>query len=315
MNPEEAESDDEGGPSRRRWPLVRVAWLLFPFIGAWFLLALLVPSPVGVFVQAVPILGLALAVAALLWSWALLRSPRRWGRTLRTTMLVGLSSGMVLASVLAAAGAAEGCPLLSPFSSGEPGGWGKFSAPDWRDGARPVLFFVGSVACPFCSASSWAIWKALQAFGTVNGTYYGTSTPNDVDPNTPEVVLAYATLRSTWVSFDVREATNPTTIASPALASCRELGYVAAYSGGVIPFLVVDGTYIHTGTLVDPAQLVGLTPAQVASQVENASGPIWTGAIAPATYLLEAVLVKSTGGVPVSVASDPPVAADLAQIH
>jgi uncharacterized protein DUF929 len=220
-----------------------------------------------------------------------------------------------LSGTLAAVGTVVGCPLLSPFGSSEPMGWNKLAGPAWNDEGRPVLFFYGSVACPFCSATSWAIWKALQAFGQVNGTSFGTSSAQDVDPNTPEVVLAGATLASPFVVFDVRESTNPTTIEAPSLGSCQELAYVTAYSGGTIPFLVVGGGFARQGTLVDPTQLMGLTPTQVAGQVENASGPAWSGAIAPATYFLEALLVRSTGGEPASVATDPPVAADLAQIR
>src|SRR5258708_26120502 len=59
---------DEGGSSKvrddgSRWTLLRVAFILTPLLALWFVLALAFPSPVGVYVTAIPDLALGLVVA------------------------------------------------------------------------------------------------------------------------------------------------------------------------------------------------------------------------------------------------------------
>jgi uncharacterized protein DUF929 len=313
--PKESTAVDGPQPTRpRRWPLARVGWLALPLFGAWFLLALLIPSPTGAFLSAIPILAFLLAVSAFLWAFGLLRARRRWNRRFRTTAVIGLVAGLVLSGAMTAAAAAEGCPWLAPFPSGEPSGWQKAGGQSWSSGGVPEFFFYASVACPFCSATSWPVWKALSAFGNMSNVTFGYSTPTDIHPNTPEVILAGARYVSTYVELNVHEDTDPTTIRAPSLDSCTELAYVNSYDGGQVPFLVVGGIFLHAGTLVDPSVLSGLTTAQVSSQVTNGSGPAWS-ALAPATYMLEAILEKTGGNAPAAVASDPNVQADLALLR
>lgn len=290
-----------------------MSWIVFPLCGIWFVLAYFLPSPVGVYAPAIPELGIVFAASGFLWAYALLRSEKRWTPVFRTSLVSGIVLGLVVAGALGLAAAAQQCPVLSPSYTSEPSLWQKSPNSPWQEGGKPVLFLYASVACPFCSASSWAIWKALAGFGTLSGATLGTSSPTDVYPNTPEVVFAGTSFSSSYISFDARENTNDAQIEAPALVGCTELAYVNAYGHGSFPFLVVNGIYWHSGTLLSPANLSGYTPDQVAQQVGNESGPAWN-AVAPATYMLEAFLVKATGGQPASVASNANVQADLAQI-
>ncbi|HTT25777.1 MAG TPA: DUF929 family protein, partial [Thermoplasmata archaeon] len=184
-------------------------------------------------------------------------------------------------------------------------------------------FFYGSIACPYCSASSWAMAGALKAFGTLSGTTTGTSNPSDVYPNTPEVEFPNAALVSQYVAMKIYEGNDPTQITTPSLGSCQLQAYVTTYdAGGTIPFLVIGGTYVHASvSLVNPQSLVNAstnqpyTPQQVQSQVDAQSGPAWD-AIAPAQWTIEALLVKANGGQgPSGVTSNPNVQSLLAQIH
>ncbi|HYM40356.1 MAG TPA: DUF929 family protein, partial [Thermoplasmata archaeon] len=183
--------------------------------------------------------------------------------------------------------------------------------------------FYGSVACPYCAASSWAVYEALSQFGSLSGWSYATSTSSDVYPSTPEVSLVSTSVASTSLSIDIREANDPQQITLPPVSPVEQ-AYVNAYNtGGGIPFLVVGGVYIHVGTLVDPASLesggTALTPQHVAQSLANAnpSDPVYA-AIHQAQLYLEAYFVKidQAAGItpPTSVAGDPSVAAIVAQI-
>jgi hypothetical protein len=240
----------------------------------------------------------------------------------------GFAAGLGLAVVFAGGAGlfviAEGIPNLSSDTSPGPGaGWEKAPNPAWESGGKPVVFFYGSEACPFCSASSWAIERALAAFGTLTGTGYSASNPGDTYPNTPEVALAGSSLTSAYLSWDVKEGSDRTQISEPAV-SLTEQAYLNAYSSG-IPFVVIGGTYIHTGTIVDPASLIDpstsqpYTAAEVAQSLSNANpnDPVYS-AIESQVVFLEAYCAKACQNAgltpPTSVTSDPSVASVMAQI-
>ncbi|HEV2165788.1 MAG TPA: DUF929 family protein [Thermoplasmata archaeon] len=314
----------DGGPTRDYSQFALIGYVLAPLFGVWFLLAFVFPSPIGAYLAAVPWIGLLLAVAVLLLAYGLLKSVQRWNRALRNALVVGVVLGFVLAGLMGGFALLQGCPTLTSSTSGEPGGWAKAKNTMWTDNGVPVLFFYGSIACPYCSASSWAIVGALKSMGQLSGTYYGHSdnNPNDI-PDTPEVVLAQATLVSQYVALHVDESTDDGNITQPATPSCVDQAYVSSYdSTGSIPYVVLGGIYIHVGTLADPTQFrvtpgdassSPLTPQQVQGQIDNQSGAAWN-AISPQMYLLEAYLVKLNNGEPASVASNPNVANYLKQI-
>ncbi len=225
---------------------------------------------------------------------------------LRTTLIGGIVLGLVVGGGIALAGSLDlRMPVPPPASSlagNNPAAGRSGSMSPWQEGGKPVLYFYGATWCPYCSASSWAIWKALTEFGTVSGaefTDYSSST--DVYPSTPEVVLAGTQLSSSSIAFQVSEDTSGVGGTSPVTSSCYQLAYVTAYSGGSIPFGVVNGQYIHGGTtFVNPANLVSwektgaLTVKESVANETNTTGSPWTY-IQDAAWTLMAVLAKATG--------------------
>jgi hypothetical protein len=306
-------SADPGAPRprARRWTLARIGWLLLPLFGPWALLAFFLPSPVGVYFPAEPDLILLFLVAAFVFGFGLLRAPERWTPAFRRTAVLGLAVGLVVPGLLAGVALANGCPLLTPFSTSEPGGWERVGAPLWTLEGAPVFFFYGSVACPYCSASSWAVLGALERLGNVSHLTFDHSSPTDSFPNTPSVVLPELNFSSPYLALNIHESLSDTQIVAPSLDSCTEMGYLSAYNPlGGIPFAVVGGQFYHQATLVDPGALSGLSAAQLASQVHAENGSAWT-AIGPACDDLLAYFVTVNGGQPRSVATDPAVAAIL----
>lgn len=328
----ESPSTGASSPTERakvdgKWSLPRIGFLLLPILAVWFTFAFLVPSPVGLVLPAIPYLALGLVVAAFVLLFGLFRtSGARWSKVYRTTLVTGVVLGLVVSGVIALGGILFfGCPVLPSAASGttQPApDWISVDVAPWQDSGRPVVFFFAATWCPFCSASSWAIWKALSGFGTVTGT----STMYSAEGSVPEVVLASAHVSSTSVALVVVEDTSGDTHNFPSTTNCYEQAYVSAYSGGAIPFLVVNGQYVHAGSSLVPAdQVTSFSTAQLEQEVSIENGSAWTIIQGP-TWWMMAFIAKSTGATPGNLAQQPyfsgwsaatksSVASDLARIH
>jgi len=314
--------------SRLTSPLARVGFILTPLFGIWLVFAFAFPSLIGTIggttVSLLPYIGLAAAVGVFLLGFGLLRSIERWNQPLRVALTIGIVLGLVVAGSVALVSIIAGCPNLATASTSEPLSWSRASNPSWSANGEPTFFFFGAVACPYCSASSWAVWYGLSQFGQWNGVTFSHSASDDVDPNTPSVDLSQAALQSQWVSPMLFEGPNPNAIDTPAVG-CPESAYVSNYdSGGSIPFAAVNGQFVHVGSLVDPTELrtvpgnansAPLTNSQVQGQINNQSGTAWDQINGPA-QLIEAFIVYSDHGLgPSSVINNPTVKSDLAQIR
>lgn len=290
--------------SDKRWTLARIGYLLVPLVAIWFTVAYLVPSPVGLILAAIPYIAIILAVAIFILAFGLLRSTVRWSKVFRTTLVLGVVLGLVFVGLISVVGLLSGCPFLPPASSGkqQPGpGWISVGVPAWQQGGSPVLYFYGATWCPYCSASSWAIWKALTGFGTVTGT----SLQYSAEDNIPEINMANAQVSSSSVAFVITYDTSGVTGTFPGTANCVQQAYVSAYSGSAIPFVVINGQYVHGGsTLIQPSQFSGQNVNTVYSQVQGASGAAWT-AVQGQTWWMMAFIAKSGGATPSNLASQP----------
>jgi hypothetical protein len=303
--PSAAQVKKEAEARERRWNLTRIGFLLVPIFAIWFALAYLVPSPVGLVLPAIPYLALGLVVGAFILVFGLWRSSGpRWSKILRTTTITGVVLGLVITGMIAAGGVLFfGCPYLPSTASGttQPApGWVSYPASAWHDGGRPVVYFYGATWCPYCSASSWAIWKALTEFGSLTGAYpsYSYNGNGEPYPSTPEMVLANAQLSSSTVAFQVSEYVAGSDGVFPTTSNCYQSAYVNAYAGGSIPFAVVNGQYVHGGSsLIDPGSLsswAGTGASTVQSQVANENGGAWSVVQTQAWWTM-AFMAKASG--------------------
>jgi glutaredoxin len=300
------------------WTMARIGYLVTPLLGIWFIVAYVAPSPVGLILPAIPWLALGLAVAAFILAFGLWRAKgSRWSTLYRKTLTYGAVTGLVLVGVVAATAILLfGCPYLPPSASlatqsasGQPNSdstldippWTSGTMHPWQDGGKPVLYFYGASWCPYCSAASWAIYKALIEFGSLSGEYTSYSSSTDYAPGTPEMVLASASLSSSTIAFEVSEYTGGVDGTFPGTSDCYQSAYVAAYSSSSIPFLVINGQYIHGGAqLIAPTLLSSYTNSgattvqgQVVSE-ETSSGSAWNVVQFQAWWIM-AFLAKSTG--------------------
>lgn len=317
---------EEPKPSQRegqkeKWTLARVGMLVTPLFGIWFVIAYFLPSPVGVFISAIPTLGLILAVSAFVLAFGLLRTDKKWTNAFRGAVAAGVILGLLMTTIFGLGGLLAGYPTLTGITSPEPDSFHKAANSLWSSGGLPVYFFFGSAACPYCSASSWAMVVALENFGTLSGTSTSCSSSTDVYPCTPETILEGSTFTSKYISLQVSESTYTGSIVLPGFANDYQDAYFVAYdSGGSIPFVVIGGQYFTVGTLVDPAELRApqtaagnpLSPGEVQSEIAEQSGPAWS-AISTAADWLTAFILKTDGGQPSSLLTGT-VASDYAQI-
>ncbi len=327
----------------QRWTLKRYGFLLTPVFGLWFLFAYLVPSPIGLVLPAIPWLALAFAVVAFLLVFALWRqSGPRWSKVLRGTVISGVVLGLVFSALIAVGGVVFfGCPFLPVTTTSQSDGWTSVGVAPWQQGGEPVVYFYGATWCPYCSASSWAVWAALSNYEPghksnpssttlVPGAQLGSSSPNDVYPNTPEMVLAYVQTTSPTAAFQVSEDTSGVDGQFPGTAGCVQQAYVTAYSGNSIPFVVVNGQYVHGGSsLINPSDLrpggQPMAPSTVAAQVageDTAAGSAWL-VVQGQTWWTMAFIAKASGEPVTTLASQygwstataSAVSADVAAIH
>lgn len=321
--------------TERRWTPIRLLWLFVPLVAIWAAIAYAAPSPVGLIVPALPWLALALAVLAFVLIFLLLRAEKRWTKVYRSTVIGGVVAGLLFAGMVGLVGALVfGCPYLPPSSSltSQAEGWASGHMAAWQDSGKPVVYYYGALWCPYCSASSWAIWDALRHFGTPspNPPSQGYSAEDSI----PYIDLAPGafSLSSSYISLQVSEDTSRNVGSFPATSGCFQQAYFGAYGGSAIPFLVVNGQYVHGGASLVPASVMqnwasgnnGGTGAVYTSIVSQSGSP-WSQVQGP-TWWLMAFMAKSTGATSSNLASQPyitsvwtasdraNVASDLAQI-
>ena len=312
--------------AEKKWNLTRIGYLLVPIVAIWFVIAYLIPSPAGLVLSAVPYIAIILGIAIILLAIGLLRSSGtpRWNRVFRNTVVIGVVLGLVFTGLLSLTAVLAGCPFLpsSSLLTPQPGGTGWAATPSyvapWQQNGLPVFYYYGAGWCPYCSASSWALYKALTEFQLnfnpsssnptgLPGAYTSYSSSSDVYPSTPNVIFSNTQLNSQTISFVVSEVSSTTADGTfPGTSNCVEAAYVSSYSGSAIPFVVLNGQYVHGGsTLIDPADFsawAGSGAGTVLNSVLSESGTPWSYVQSQAVWIT-AFLVKASGTTVSSLAS------------
>jgi Domain of unknown function (DUF929) len=178
---------------------------------------------------------------------------------------------------------------------------------------KPELLYIGGEFCPYCAAERWAIIASLSRFGTFSGIETMSSSSIDVYPSTQTFTFVHATYTSSsfvaklieYYGQDKPTGSHPVighlTKAEEALASKYDSGSSSTSSGGYsIPFIDIGNKVIVSGASYTPQLLQGLTRAQIAGDLSNASTPV-TKAIVGTSNYLSAAICSIDGGKPASV--------------
>jgi hypothetical protein len=183
---------------------------------------------------------------------------------------------------------------------------------------EPLVTYVGAEYCPYCAAERWALAVALSRFGTFSNLSGTHSSSTDVYPNTQTLSFYGSSYSSPYVDFQaVEETTNQPvgssyqTLQAPTAAQSALL---ATYdTQGSIPFVDIGNKYVITGASYSPQLLQGLSRAQIAAQLNDASSPV-AQAIDGTANDITAAIVNVTGTQPASVAGSAVIAAIAKQL-
>ena len=194
-------------------------------------------------------------------------------------------------------------------------------APVVADGL-PAVIYVGAEYCPFCAAERWALAVALSRFGTFAGLGEIQSSTTDVYPGTSTLTFHGSTFTSPYVSFEpVEEYSNvpdddggyqpldtPTAAENRLIDRYSSPTYVPGITAGSVsyPFVILGSVALISGAQYDPGLLEGLSQAQIASDLSDATSPV-TQAIVGSANELTAAICTATHGSPASACTSPGV--------
>lgn len=174
---------------------------------------------------------------------------------------------------------------------------------------KPMVVFVGAEYCPYCAAERWSMVMWLSRFGTFKNLSEIMSSSTDVDPNTDTFTFYKSSYSSQYISFSSNEIEDrnqqPLQSMSAQVTNVFTKYDTTPYTteSGQFPFLDIGGVFTLYTTSYDPVLLKGLTWAQIAAKLSNASDPV-TKAIVGNANILTAATCIATGNQPSSVCSD-----------
>ncbi len=191
------------------------------------------------------------------------------------------------------------------------------------------MIYYGAEYCPFCAAERWGMAVALARFGSWTGL--DTTASGLLDGDFSTLSFRNAKLTSRYVNFvPIETCTNvvdpgatgcsgykplqsPTKAERAVLAKYASSKFVPGDTQGIsFPYIDVDNKVLYSGSTYEPTVLTGLTQAQIAGGLTDASNPVTRSIIGTANYLT-ASICASTRDAPASICTSPGVrAADAA---
>jgi Domain of unknown function (DUF929) len=184
--------------------------------------------------------------------------------------------------------------------------------------AKPVVLYIGAGYCPYCAAARWSMITALARFGTFSGLTYGQSSAQDVYPSTPTFSFYGASYTSPYIELQSVELEGdvpgpdgryaplqrPTVEQEALIEKYDAPPYVPRESAGGIPFILVGGHYMWSGSPFSPGLLSGQPQAAIAGTLAAGSGGAARAILANGNQLT-ATICAVDGGQPASVCNTP----------
>lgn len=188
---------------------------------------------------------------------------------------------------------------------------------------KPVVLYIGSLYCPYCAAARWSVVAALARFGTFAGLSYSASSSQDVFPSTATLSFYGGTYTSKYIDFQSVELQGaesvggqyppletPTATQEALIRKYDSPPYVSKENAGSIPFMLVGGRYLWSGSPYDPGLLAGLSHETIAAMLPPGTGRTAQAILANANEI-SASICAIDGQQPASVCANPAVQAAL----
>jgi Domain of unknown function (DUF929) len=175
-------------------------------------------------------------------------------------------------------------------------------APLLTAGGKPEILYIGGEFCPYCAAERWALAVALSRFGTLSGLHFIHSSPTD--GYIPTLSFYKSGYTSKYLSFDPVEWYGEADDASTPFGhvylqqpTAQEAALFQKYAASSLPFVDIGNRYLLPYTQYNPADLSGLTWAQIATDMRNPSSQVARD-IDGAANSLTAAICSVTDGQP-----------------
>lgn len=188
---------------------------------------------------------------------------------------------------------------------------------------KPMVLYIGSLFCPYCAAARWSVVAALSRFGTFSGLSYSASSSSDVFPSTATLSFYGGRYTSQFLDFQAVElqgaelvGTQYPTLETPTDEQERLIRkydgppYLSKEAAGGIPFMLVGGRYMWSGSPYNPGVLAGLSHETIAATLPKGTGNAADAILANANEIT-ATICAVDGQKPESVCSSPAVKAAM----
>jgi thiol-disulfide isomerase/thioredoxin len=195
-----------------------------------------------------------------------------------------------------------------------------------KGGGKASFLYIGALYCPYCAAARWSVIAALSRFGTFQGLTYSASSSQDVYASTPTFSFYHSTYTSNYVDFSAVELQGaepvggrypdlekPTMAQEALIEKYDAPPYLDKASAGGIPFMLIGGQYMWSGSPYNPGLLAGRTHETIA-----ASLPAGTDATAQAILSnaneITAAICAVDGNKPDKVCTSPEIVAAVKKL-
>jgi Domain of unknown function (DUF929) len=189
-----------------------------------------------------------------------------------------------------------------------------------RARAKPVVLYIGAGYCPYCAAARWSMIASLSRFGRFSGLTLAASSGVDVYPGTPTFSFYGSEYTSQYVELQTVELASSLIMADGRYQPLEEATpdqdalirkydappYVDKAGAGGIPFILVGGRYMWTGSPFSPAVLAHHGQADIAATLPNGVGSAAELILANGNELTAAICAVD-GNQPAEVCSDPTI--------
>jgi len=185
---------------------------------------------------------------------------------------------------------------------------------------KPRLLYVGAEFCPFCASERWALVQALSRFGAFANLSLTTSASGDVHPDTPTLSFHDATYTSDHIVFEGvevagREIEGDSYAPLDALTTDQQAlfdryarpPYVSEAATGSIPFQLLAGKFVVSGSQVDAELLEGRSHEEIAAAAAAGDGDLGRAVVGAANQLTAAIC-ELTNGLPASACANGTIA-------
>ncbi|MCG6955671.1 MAG: DUF929 domain-containing protein [Gemmatimonadetes bacterium] len=183
---------------------------------------------------------------------------------------------------------------------------------------KPVVLYIGAGYCPYCAAARWSMIAAMSRFGRFSDLSFSKSSSVDVFPATPTFSFYGGHYTSDHIAFQSVELASevlmsngryqpletPTTTQEALIKKYDAPPYVPQQSTGGIPFILVGGRYMWSGSPFSPQVLANRTQADIAATLPQGSG-VAAQAILANANMFTAAICAVDGNQPADVCSNP----------